>query len=201
MFSTVSICFKLLTQDDLSNESRRRPPSTPPATPASLTPCCRASIIHISSRIQRGVAGGSRGINKSKPTGSDARSCDRISHLHIPSSWRFARVFIGFAEPVSAGSARSPRISRCRADLRHRRRPREASTHHPHGFVCVCVCWAEAGVLCEGHVGVEGSASRQCFTSNSHFKRNLQTAEQPGPSTLVWDAGKQMPISQRKKIK
>lgn len=65
----------------------------------------------------------------------------------------------------------------------------EASTHHPCG--CVCVCW---GYLSEGHVG---SAPCQCFTSNSHFKKNLQTAEQPGRSTLVWDAGEQMLISQR----
>lgn len=111
-----------LTQDDLSNGSptetllsRYPSPRPDPAapTPSSLTPCCRASAIHISSRIQRGGAGGSGGINKSKPTGSDAMRRNGISHLFFSILLEvesFAQAFIVFCR-VSGGSEWRPRIS------------------------------------------------------------------------------------------
>lgn len=93
--------------------SPRPDPAAP--TPSSLMPCCRASAIHISSRIQRGGAGGSGGINKSEPTGSDVTRRHRTSHLFFPILLEvesFPQVFIVFAKwavVLNEGQGSAPR--------------------------------------------------------------------------------------------
>lgn len=112
------------------SRSTRPNPAIP--TPSSLTPSYRASAIHISSRIQWGVAGGSWGINKSKPTGSDVTSCDGISHLYIPSCWRFCWAREQWFWMKSKYQLLLSRPTSQRAT--------EGSLDSSSSWMCVCVC-------------------------------------------------------------